>query len=47
MNFDPNILVSSSFGENTLSYSGGFEQVTYHIQDYLGESIAIGFGSCD
>ena len=47
MSFDPNILVSSSFGDSTRSYLSGSEQVPYYIHDYLGESIEIAFGTAD
>ena len=47
MSFDPNILVSSSFGDSTRKYLSGSEKVQYYIHDYLSESIEIAYGTAD
>ena len=47
MSFDPNILISSTFGDYTKTYLSGSEFATYYIHDEEGENLDIAFGEGD
>ena len=47
MSFDPNILISSIFGDYTRSYLSDSELATYYIHNDENQDIDIAFGEAD